>query len=99
MTTLHIEHPVTDFETWLRAFDSFASIRARSGIRGYTIRRPVDDPKYLMLDLEFDTAERAEAFADFLHSRVWPSDIASPAIDGTPKTRVCDVVRVADLMA
>ncbi len=97
MTTLRIEHPVTDFETWLRAFDSFASIRARSGVRGYAIRRPVDDPMFLVLDLEFDSAERAEAFADFLYQRVWPSEAASPAIDGTPQTRVLDVVRVTDL--
>jgi hypothetical protein len=35
-------------------------------------RSVVDDPKYLMLDLELDTADRAEAFAGFL-LEVWSS--------------------------
>jgi hypothetical protein len=97
VTTLRIEHPVRNFGQWLSAFDSFANIRARSGVRGYSIRRPVDDPDYLLLDLEFDGAEQATAFADFLRQRVWPSTITSPAIDGTPTTRILEVVRSSEL--
>lgn len=57
------------------------------------IRQPVDDPKYLMLDLEFDTAGRAEVFAEFLHQHVWSSPVSSPALAGAPQTRILDLAR------
>ena len=31
MATLHIEHPITDFETWTAAFERFADTRRRAG--------------------------------------------------------------------
>jgi hypothetical protein len=30
-------------------------------VRGYRVMRPLDDANYVMIDLEFDTAEEAEA--------------------------------------
>jgi len=93
MVTLRIEHAIHDYGTWQQAFDSFAGAREKGGVRGFTIRRPVDDPKYLLLDLEFDTAGRAEAFARFLHQQVWSSPASSPALAGAPRTRVLDLVR------
>ena len=62
MTTLRIEHAIYDYTLWKTAFDSFAEARAKAGVRSFAIRQPVDDPKYLMLDLEFETAGRAEAW-------------------------------------
>ena len=60
MATLRIEHAIHDYETWHKAFDSFAEARTKAGVRGFAIRQPVDDPKYLMLDIEFDTTGQAE---------------------------------------
>jgi hypothetical protein len=96
MTTLRIEHAIHDYETWQRAFDSFAEARAKAGVRSFAIRQPVDDPKYLMLDLEFDTAGRAEAFASFLREHVWSSPTSSPALAGAPQTRILGLVRSED---
>jgi hypothetical protein len=93
MTTLRIEHAIHDYETWHKAFDSFAEARANAGVRSFAIRQPVDDPKYLMLDLEFDTAARAEAFAEFLHQHVWSSPASSPGLAGAPQTQVLNLVR------
>jgi hypothetical protein len=93
MTTLRIEHAIHDFGIWQKAFDSFAEARAEAGVRGFAIRQPVDDPKYLMLDLEFDAAGQAEAFAGFLHQHVWSSPASSPALAGAPQTRILDLVR------
>lgn len=93
MTTLRIEHAIDDYETWQKAFDSFAEARANAGVRRFTIRKPVDDPKYLLLDLEFDTAGQAEAFARFLHQHVWSPPGSSPALAGAPQTRILDLVR------
>ena len=63
MTTLRIEHAIHDYDQWKAAFDNFAQVRANAGVRGHAIRRPVEDPHYLMLDLEFDTADAAGKFA------------------------------------
>jgi len=93
MTTLRIEHAIHDYGIWQQAFDSFAEARANAGVRSFAIRQPVDDPKYLMLDLEFDTAGPAEAFAQFLHQHVWSSPESSPALAGAPQTRILDLVR------
>src|SRR5260370_16228779 len=92
MTTLRIEHAISDFQLWKTAFDSFAQARANAGVRTFTIRQPVDDPRYLMLDLEFDSAGRAEAFAEFLQQHVWSSPTSSPGLIGTPQTRILDLV-------
>ena len=93
MATLRIEHAIHDYGVWQQAFDSFAEVRANAGVRGFAIRRPVDDPKYLMLDLEFDTAGQAEAFAGFLHQHIWSSPASSPALAGAPQTRILDLIR------
>ena len=92
MTTLRIEHPITDYPLWKKAFDGFAEIRANAGVRSTAIRLPVDDPRYLMLDLEFDSAEVAQRFAAFLTQHVWSSPESSPGLAGTPKTRILDVL-------
>lgn len=61
MVILRIEHPVPDYEGWKKAFDSDPVGRKKSGVRRYRIMRAVDDPKYVMIDLEFDTTKEAEA--------------------------------------
>ena len=93
MATLRIEHPIHDYQVWQAAFDRFAPAREQAGVRGYVIRRPADDPNYLMLDLEFGDAEQAADFAEFLRARVWSAPDASPALAGAPVTRILDVVR------
>jgi hypothetical protein len=60
MYLVRIEHPVPSFEGWKRAFDNDPVGRQRSGVRGYRVMRPVDDPAYAMIDLEFDTQAEAE---------------------------------------
>ena len=93
MTTLRIEHAIHDYQIWQQAFDSFAEARVKAGVRSFAIRQPVDDPKYLMLDLEFDTQAQAEAFADFLHQHIWFSPASSPALAGAPQTRILSLIR------
>lgn len=70
MPTLHIEHPVPDFDSWKRAFDSDPAGRKRSGVRRYQISRSLDDPNYVMIDLQFDTKEQAEALLGAMQG-VW----------------------------
>ena len=88
MPTLHIEHPISDFSTWKAAFDRFAAIRTESGVRQHRVQRPVDDPHYVLIDLDFDSTRQAETFLEFLRTRVWTSRESSPALSGTPQTRI-----------
>jgi len=61
MYVLRIEHPVPDYAGWKKAFESDPAGRKKSGVRRYQILRPVDNPNYVMIDLEFDTTKEAEA--------------------------------------
>jgi hypothetical protein len=88
MATLHIEHPITDLRTWLDAFARFERARADAGVRSQTIHQPVDDDKYIYVRLRFDDVEQANAFKQFLETKVWGSPDASPGLAGTPRARV-----------
>jgi hypothetical protein len=92
MTTLRIEHAIHDYDLWKAAFDNLAQARANAGVCGFAIRVPADDPKCLMLDLEFDTASGAQRFVTFLEQQVWSSPTSSPALAGVPRTRILNVV-------
>ncbi len=92
MATLHIEHPITDLDTWLGAFNSFAEARKNAGVRAQRVRQPVGDPRYIVVDLEFDASEAAHAFKEFLEGVVWQSKDLSPGLDGVPTARVLDDV-------
>jgi len=73
MPTLHIEHAIVDFDLWKGAFDRFSPRREQAGVVRHRIQRPVDDPNYVIIDLDFETTEGAERFLDFLREQVWPS--------------------------
>lgn len=88
MTTLHIEHPISDFSTWSTAFERLADVRAKSGVRGQRIQQPVDDPRYVVIDLDFDSEADARRFLTFLQTNVWSSVDSSPALVGTPDTKI-----------
>jgi hypothetical protein len=91
MTILHIEHPIRDFDTWKKAFESDPGFRERSGVRRYQILRPIDDPNYVMIDLDFDSSSAAEAFLAAMRE-VWRSPVAAAALIGSPQTRIVEVV-------
>jgi hypothetical protein len=93
MATLHIEHPITDLDTWLGAFGRFAEARSKAGVKAQRVHQPLDDERYIYVELDFDTAEQAEAFKAFLETNVWSSPDASPGLGGTPRARVLTEVQ------
>lgn len=95
MPTLHIEHPISDLDTWLAAFNRFEEARKKAGVRSQQIHQPADDDKYIYLRLEFATEDEAAAFKRFLETTVWASADASPALVGTPTARILTDVDVA----
>lgn len=90
MTTLHIEHPITDYNTWRTAFDGFAEVRRQAGVIGERVSRPVEDPRYIVVALDFDSTERAASFLQFLETQVWTSTTSAPALAGRPKTAILE---------
>jgi ribosomal protein L35AE/L33A len=88
---LQIEHPVRDFETWKAAFDDGRERRQEGKVRRYEVYRPVDDPNYIAVDLEFDSRDEAEAFKLGLEE-MWRSPQAARVLGGTPRARIVDVV-------
>ncbi|MPZ85740.1 MAG: hypothetical protein GEV28_37335 [Actinophytocola sp.] len=90
MPTLHIEHAIVSYDAWKAAFGRFAEVRARSGVRHQRVQRPVDDPDYVVIDLDFDTVTEATRFLDFLREKVWPSTENAPALVGSVHTRILE---------
>jgi len=85
---LRIEHPITDYGVWKQAFDRFAGMREAAGVRAQAVRRPVDDPCYVLIDLDFDSAAEAGAFLTTLRTRVWSTPSQSPGLAGEPLTQI-----------
>jgi hypothetical protein len=61
MIILRIEHEVLSFEGWKKAFDSDPINRRKSGVKRHHIYQPVDNSKYVIIDLAFENLEDAEA--------------------------------------
>jgi hypothetical protein len=95
VATLHIEHSISDLPTWLGAYRRFGDARKKAGVRAERILQPIDDDNYIYVDLDFESAEQAAAFQQFLETNVWASREASPALTGTPRARVLTDVDTA----
>lgn len=61
MYWLRIEHPISDYGGWKQAFDGDPVGRKQLEVRRCQILRLVENPNYVMIDLEFDIASEAEA--------------------------------------
>ena len=89
MVILRIEHPVPDYATWKQAFDSDPVGRQRSGVRRFRIMRSLDDPSFVLIDLEFDTKGEAEALLAAMRE-IWGR------VEGTvmwnPQARIVEIV-------
>jgi hypothetical protein len=95
MATLHIEHAITDFDTWRGAFERFAEARRAAGVTGGRVARPVDDANYVLIELDFADAGRATGFLHFLETQIWATPESSPALDGKPVTRITEAEPLA----
>jgi hypothetical protein len=91
MAVVQLEHGVRDFSMWKAAFDRDPLDRKGSGVRSHRIYRPVDDPNFVAVDLEFGTREEAESFKRALEG-LWRSPLAAPALAGVPKVRIVETV-------
>ena len=93
MYTLRIGHSVSSFEGWKQAFDNDPVGRQKSRVRRHQVFRAIDDPNYVMIDLEFETAAEAEAMLASLHN-LWRH--VEGGIMMNPQTRIVEAVEVRD---
>jgi hypothetical protein len=93
MYILRIEHPVRDFDGWKKAFDSDPVGRQKSGVRRYRVLRPIDDPRFVMIDLEFDTVNQAETLLAAMRV-VWGR--VQGTIIMNPQARIVEAVETRD---
>ncbi len=96
MVTVRIEHPISSFPAWKLAFDREPADRKGSGVRHYTVLQPVDDPNYVLIDLDFDSTDEADVFLCRMRL-VWASPNAAPALGGAPRATVVHAVETATL--
>ncbi len=96
MHVLQIEYPVPEYAAWKAAFDRDLLDREGSGVRRYRVLRPVDDPNYVLIELEFDEAEPAETYLAALRRQFYSSRDASPASGGGPNTRIVEVAEAKE---
>lgn len=89
MILLHIEHTVSNFDNWKASFDNYAGLRQESGVRRYRISRPVDNPSFAVIDLEFDSVAEAEALLAAVQ-QVW--QWVGGTLIHAPQWRIAEVV-------
>ena len=80
MHSIIIEHPVRSCDEWTTAFDGDPVGRAASGVRGYRIMRAVDDPLYVVMQLDFDELDTARAYIAKIRQAVAGSVAARPHV-------------------
>jgi hypothetical protein len=96
MPVLRIEHPVPDFDAWKKeGFDSDPVGRQQGGVRSHRVLRDVDDPNYVMIDLEFDSAGEAEAFRAALRD-MWRRVEGRFGWTESPRARIVEAVEIKE---
>ena len=81
MTTLHLEVTVNDVAAFKSGFAEHTELRRQAGVHAERVRHPIGDDSRLIVDLDFDTVEQAEAFLGVLKESIWKDN---PALVGTP---------------
>ncbi len=94
MIILQIEHKIPDFDGWKKAFESDPIDRKKSGVRSYSIFRPIDDRNYVIVNLEFDNLKQAEDTLAALRN-LWEK--VEGKIMMNPQTRILDLVETTDV--
>lgn len=89
MIILQIEHPVPDYNSWKKAFDIDPVNRKQSGVKRHRIFRQIDNPNYLIIELEFDKLEEAKELLEALRG-IW-KQVEGKIITG-PKARIIEMV-------
>jgi len=64
MTTMFVRHTVSNYETWRKAYDEFASIQKSKGVTGQSVYQATDNPNDITVTHEFASVQAAQAFVN-----------------------------------
>jgi hypothetical protein len=88
MFILQIAHPVPNFASWKKTFDSDPLKRKESGVKRYRISRGMEDSNLVFVELEFESLEEAQKMNSSL-IQIWGK------VEGTlimkPESRIVEV--------
>lgn len=79
---------------WKQAFDSDPVGRQSMGVRAYQIQRAVENPNHVIIDLQFDTAQQAEALLAAMRE-VWKQVDGKIITD--PRASIAEIVETVTL--
>jgi hypothetical protein len=91
MPILHIEHRITDLDTWLQVFNSRAQAREQAGVAAVHIFQSEEDPGHIVELLFFDTDEGPRNYQKFLREYAWLE--SSPGLAGHPHAAILHEVK------
>jgi hypothetical protein len=94
MVIVRIEHVVPDFNKWKLVFDNDPADRKGSGVRRYQVLRLRENPNHVMIDLEFDEIDRANAFVQKMQ-QIWNGP--GKAVMQNPQARIVDLAERKEL--
>lgn len=63
MATMFIRHTVSNYNTWRKAYDSFAPLQKAKGVTAAAVYQATDNPNDITVTHEFATVDAAQAFA------------------------------------
>ena len=94
MLVLQVEHNVSSYDGWKKAFDSDPINRKKSGIKRYQVYQSVEDSKYVVIDLYFDSLEQSLATLKALQE-LWTKVQGTVMIN--PKARILNIKEAVEL--
>lgn len=94
MIVLQLEHNVSSYDGWKKAFDSDPIGRKKSGVKRYQLYQSSDDPKYVVIDLYFDSLEKCTEALKAIQ-QMWARVQGTVMIN--PKARILNITETVDL--
>jgi hypothetical protein len=94
MIVLQVEHNVSSYDGWKKAFDNDPINRKKSGVKLYLVYQSVEDPKYVVIDLYFDSLEQCLATLKSL-KELWIKVQGTVMVN--PKARILNIKETVEL--
>jgi len=85
-----VRHKVSDYTRWKEAFDSHLNTRKRAGETGFHLFHNVDDPREVVLLLDWTSAEEARRF---MNSDELRTAMQKAGVEGAPEVHYLEDAR------
>jgi quinol monooxygenase YgiN len=90
MVHVLVRHKVSDYNRWKQAFDSHLNTRKHGGETGFRIFHTVDDPREVVLFLDWENIEQARKF---MNSDELRKAMQLAGVEGAPDVQYIEDVR------